>query len=85
MIIFALFYGYEFGEGGKVFYVRTGELITSPDIQIGDWMYVVIEGNSVDAFSPKTTSSHATSERATMLLLGSGLIGLAGFRKKFKK
>jgi len=53
LIIFALCYGYEFGEGGKVFYALTGELITSPDIQIGDWMYVVLEGKSVDAFSPK--------------------------------
>jgi len=25
------------------------------------------------------------SESATMLFLGSGLVGLAGFRKKFKK
>jgi hypothetical protein len=42
-------------------------------------------GGTQFIFSPKTTST-TVPEPATMLLLGSGLLGLAGFRKKiFKK
>jgi len=78
------FYSYEFGEGEKEFFFLTGEL-DAPGIQPDDWMYVVLEGNSIDGFSPKTTSSYATPIPPTILLLGSGLIGLAGFRKKYNK
>ncbi|MBW2370365.1 MAG: hypothetical protein JRH15_21040 [Deltaproteobacteria bacterium] len=78
------FYSYEFGEGGKKFYGLTG-MLECPGMEPDDWMYVVLEGNSIDGFSPKTTSSYATPIPPTLLLLGSGLIGLAGFRKKFNR
>jgi hypothetical protein len=83
------FYSYEFGDGAnKEFYYLTGNLdVGTAGLVIGDWMYAVLEGNSVDDFSPKTTSSMATPEPASMLLLGSGIVGIVGFKRKkfFKK
>jgi hypothetical protein len=41
-------------------------------------------GTCTDSFTPKTTSSRVIPEPGTLLLLGGGLLGLGGFRKKFR-
>jgi hypothetical protein len=41
-------------------------------------------GTCTDPFSPKTTSARVVPEPGTILLLGAGLLGVGGFRKKFR-
>ncbi len=42
-------------------------------------------GGSTDPFSPKTDSTTPIPEPATVLLLGTALIGLVGFKRKIKR
>jgi hypothetical protein len=80
-------------------YVTSGDLY-APGFLGGqtDWLFAVADFDgsggigpdiSGGEFSPKTTSAFGdltpVPEPTTMLLFSSGLIGLAGFRRKFKK
>lgn len=83
--------------GSDPFYGLTGTLTYSGTNVVGDWMFLVADiGNDYnsssnpfdppengDKFSPKTTSATGTSvpEAGALLMFGSGLIGLVGYRR----
>ena len=79
-----------FREESKEFYFYTGSF-SFPQYEIGDWIFALADydDNGVfdtgDKFSPPTTSTRIP-EPANMLLLGTGLIVMAGLgRKRFFK
>ena len=79
----------EFGTGDKKFLVITDEM-NAPGFASGEWLFAAAfdikpnPGLELYRTSPRTTSSTAPAPSA-MILLGTGLIGLVGIRRKFKK
>jgi hypothetical protein len=85
--------GTPFDTGQNQFYYYTGAITYTGLDVTGDWLFLVADingsglplddsGQGHDVFSPKTTSM--VPEPGTAMLLGSGLLGLVLYRRKFK-
>lgn len=71
-------------DGTHVVLKGTATLLGAPGFEPTPGTFLFQASNTGDSFSFDSNAG-AVPEPATMLLLGSGMIGLAGFRKRFKK
>jgi len=69
---------------GNDFYFLTGTIET-PGFELDDWLFAYVP--ATEEKSPKTASATATvvPEPSAVLLIGTGLIGLGIFRRRFRK